>query len=155
MAVLFLSTFHNKLDKKGRVSVPASFRSALSGQSFQGIVGFPSPTLPAIEGFGMDRMERLSQQVDRLDLFSEDQQDWAASIFSEAQPLAFDSEGRINLPDTLREHARITETVVFVGRGPTFQIWEPEAFSLYQKEARERLREKKACSLGSLIGKEG
>ena len=131
--------------------VPASFRSALASQNFQGIIAFRSLTLQAIEGFGMDRMEKLSQQLDRLDLFSEDQQDWASSIFADAQQLAFDSDGRITLHETLREHAQIDSTVAFIGRGPTFQLWNPDHFKTYQEKARERLRERKHTSLGSII----
>ncbi len=66
---LFLSTFVNKIDKKGRISVPASFRQALAQQSFQGVVVFRSYKFPAIEGMGIERMERLSSSVDELDLF--------------------------------------------------------------------------------------
>lgn len=143
---LFLSTFRNKLDKKSRVSVPASFRTALAGQTFQGIVAFRSLALPAVEGFGMDRMEKLSQHIDRLDLFSDAQQDWAASIFADAQPLGFDNEGRITLPDYLCQHAQLTDEVVFVGRGPTFQIWNPQNFAHHQEEARKRLLAGRATS---------
>ena len=148
---IFLSTFCNKLDKKCRVSVPASFRATLASQSFQGIIAFRSLALQAIEGFGMDRMEKLSKQIDRLDLFSENQQDWASSIFSDAQQLSFDSDGRITLPEMLREHAQIEDVVAFVGRGPTFQLWNPTQFKDYQEQARERLRERKSPSLGALI----
>ncbi len=60
---LFISTFVNKVDKKGRVSVPAPFRAALAGQSFAGIVAYPSFVLSAIEACGIDRMEELSQGI--------------------------------------------------------------------------------------------
>jgi MraZ protein len=148
---LFLSTFCNKIDAKGRVSVPASFRAALAGQTFQGIVAFRSLTLAAVEGFGMDRMEKLSLHMDRLDLFSQDQDDWAASIFADAQHLAFDSEGRVTLTEELKVHARLGQNVAFVGRGPTFQLWNPDDFRIYQDEARLRLRERKGLGLGALV----
>lgn len=141
---LFLSTFINKLDKKGRVSVPASFRLALSGQSFQGIVAFRSYKLPTIEGMGMDRMQRLSDSVDQLDLFSDAQDDLTATIFADSQMLAFDGDGRVILSQLLLDHAQIKETVAFVGRGTTFQIWNPDAFEAHQREARKRVQEKQA-----------
>lgn len=141
---LFLSTFINKLDKKGRVSVPASFRLALSGQAFQGIVAFRSYKLPTIEGMGMDRMQRLSDSVDQLDLFSDAQDDLTATIFADSQMLAFDGDGRVILSQLLLDHAQIKETVAFVGRGTTFQIWNPEAFERHQQEARKRVQEKQA-----------
>src|SRR3990167_7048257 len=132
---LFLSTFINKLDKKGRVSVPASFRLALSKQSFQGIVTFRSFKLPAIEGMGIDRMQRLSESVDQLDLFSDTQNDLTASIFSDSQMLAFDGDGRVVLNQGLLDHAKIKDGVAFVGRGATFQIWDPSAFEMHQQDA--------------------
>ena len=137
---LFLSTFVNKLDKKGRVSVPASFRLALSQQSFQGVIAFRSFKLPAIEGMGSDRMQRLSETVDQLDLFSDSQDDLTASIFSDAQMLGFDGDGRVVLTQALINHANIQDHVAFVGRGATFQIWNPEAFESYQQEARRRIQ---------------
>jgi len=137
---LFLSTFLNKLDKKGRVSVPASFRQALGGQTFQGIVAFRSYKLPAIEGMGIDRMQRISESVDQLDLFSEAQDDLTATIFADAQMLALDGDGRVILPQLLLDHAKIKDSVAFVGRGATFQIWNPEAFENYQSDARSRVQ---------------
>lgn len=141
---LFLSTFINKLDKKGRVSVPASFRLALSGQAFQGIVAFRSYKLSAIEGMGIDRMQRLSDSVDQLDLFSDAQDDLTATIFADAHMLAFDGDGRIVLPQALLEHAKIQDSVAYVGHGATFQIWSPDAFEAHQHEARKRVQDKQA-----------
>jgi len=137
---LFLSTFVNKLDKKGRVSVPASFRQILGGQTFQGIVAFRSYKLPAIEGMGMDRMQRLSEGVDQLDVFSQAQDDLTAAIFADAQMLAFDGDGRVILPRLLLDHGKIEDAVAFVGRGPTFQIWNPIFFERHQNEARDRVQ---------------
>lgn len=140
---LFLSTFVNKLDKKGRVSVPASFRLALGKQNFQGIIAFRSFKLSAIEGMGIDRMQRLSESVDQLDLFSDSQDDLTASIFSDAQMLGFDGDGRVILTQALIDHAKIEDNVAFVGRGATFQIWNPEAFEEYQRDARQRIQKNK------------
>lgn len=136
---LFLSTFTNKVDRKGRVSVPASFRSALTGQNFNGIIAFRSFKLPALEACGIDRMEELSERIDALPEFSEER-DALASLLADAQPLAFDGEGRIVLPELLSQHAGIGETAAFVGLGRTFQIWEPQRFEAHQHEMRDRAR---------------
>jgi len=141
---LFLSTFIHKLDKKGRVSVPAAFRLALSRQAFQGLVAFRSYKLPAIEGMGIDRMQRMSDSVDQLDLFSEAQDDLTATIFADSQMLTFDGDGRIVLPQVLLDHAEIQDSVAYVGRGATFQIWNPDSFEAHQHEARNRVQEKQA-----------
>jgi MraZ protein len=136
---LFLSKFVNKVDRKGRVSVPATFRAALAGQSFNGIIAFRSFKLPALEASGIDRMEELSDRIDALPEFSEDR-DALSSILADAEQLAFDGEGRIVLPEALCQHAGITETAAFVGLGRTFQIWEPERHEKHQQEMRERAR---------------
>lgn len=129
--------------------MPGSFRSVLALQKVPGIIAFRSLTLPAIEGFGMDRMEYLSQQIEHFDPFSQDQEDWSASIFADAQHLCFDSEGRITLTDALKAHAELEESVAFVGRGPTFQLWNPQKFTTYQESARQRLRERKTRGGGT------
>lgn len=146
--VLFLSTFVNKVDKKGRVSVPASFRAALAGQSFAGIVAFPSFVYPAIDGSGIDRMEELSRSVDDFNPFSDEHDAFASALFAESHQLGWDGEGRVMLPEALMSHAGITDLAAFVGRGATFQIWQPDAARANQESARERARaERGALSL--------
>lgn len=140
---LFIGTFVNKIDKKGRVSVPATFRAALSGLSFQGIIAFRSYKVQALEACGIDRMELLSKSLDTLDVFSQDQDDLTAALFADSHQIPFDGEGRIMLPQEMLDFAKISEQAAFVGRGKTFQIWTPEDFKHYQNETRERLQQNK------------
>lgn len=145
--VLFLSTYTNKIDKKGRVSVPASFRQALygsciddaRGEASLGFVLFPSFKHKALEGCSLSRMEALSRSVDQFDQFSDTYDDMAAALFADAYQLAFDNEGRILLPQPLRDYADIKEAVAFVGRGASFQLWNPEAFATFQAAARRSI----------------
>jgi MraZ protein len=153
LVALFLSTFVNKVDRKGRVSVPATFRAALAGQTFNGIVAFRSFKLPTVEGSGIDRIEEMSARLDGLEQFSEEY-DNLASIFADAQQLPFDGEGRIVLPENLVEHAGIGETAAFVGLGRTFQIWEPEAFKRHQAEIRDRAK-RQGATLPAMRGAAG
>ncbi|HWK45999.1 MAG TPA: division/cell wall cluster transcriptional repressor MraZ [Stellaceae bacterium] len=136
---LFLSTIVNKVDRKGRVSVPAPFRSALAGQSFNGIVAFRSFKLDAIECRDMATMEEMAARLDTLEQFSEDY-DSLATLFADSQQLGFDGEGRIMLSQDLIAHAGIGESAAFVGLGSTFQIWEPVAFERHKQAQRERAR---------------
>jgi len=138
---LFLSTFVNKVDRKGRVSVPATFRAAVAGQSFAGIVVFPAINHPALEASGIERLEDMASRVEALPEFSDDR-DAISAIFADVQQLPFDSEGRIVLPLELCEHAGIVLEggAAFVGNGSTFQIWEPERFARHQQERRSRAR---------------
>ena len=140
MAV-FIGTFENKVDRKGRVSVPAQFRQALAGQSFQGIVAFRSYRAAAIEACGIDFMERLNDGMSSsMDLFSDAHDDLAATIFADSQQLPFDGDGRIILPALFGGHAGISERAAFVGMGPIFQIWEPAALEAHKEAARARAR---------------
>jgi MraZ protein len=139
---LFIDTFVNKIDRKGRISVPASYRAALAGQVFQGIVAFPSFKYPAIQCAGMDWMTALTENVGRVDLFSDEHDDLTATLFADAKQLAFDGEGRVMLPEILTAHAKIDEAAAFVGRGHTFEIWQPAALEAYKAEARRRALEK-------------
>jgi MraZ protein len=121
---LFLSTHVNKVDKKGRVSVPAQFRTAVLGQSFPGIVAFRSFSLAAIDASGIERMEKYSDEIDRLDEGSQRFQEVAAML-ADARQLAFDGEGRIVLPSDLASFANITDEAAFVGQGKHFYMCEP------------------------------
>jgi len=135
---LFLSTYVNKVDRKGRVSVPATFRSSLEGQKFHGIVVFPSFQHPALDGTGGDYMEELGERLETLEPFSQEYND-LSMLFAETHRLPFDSEGRVMLADELKEHANIDTEAMFVGRGSMFQIWEPSRFAEHRAETRARL----------------
>jgi len=139
---LFIDTFVNKIDSKGRVSVPATFRAALGSQSFPGIVALPMHTHPALRCAGIDWMEQLSHTVNRADFFSQEQDDLTSTIFGDTKQLPFDGEGRIMLPAALASHAGIDGIAAFVGRGPFFEIWEPKALETYKAEARQRALDK-------------
>lgn len=147
--MLFLSTFTNRIDKKGRISVPAPFRAALAAQEFQGIVAYASLINPCVEACGMNRIEKLSRQIETLDPFSEERDALAATIFGESMQLAFDSEGRVTLPPVLLTSARIKEEAVFVGKGDTFELWEPKLFADYAQRARKTAYDKRHHLRGS------
>ncbi len=139
---LFLSTAVNKIDKKGRVSVPSHFRNVVSALSFQGVILFPSHHHACLEGFGIDYIEEISNRLDTFDLFSNEQDDLATTIFGESVQLAFDTDGRILLPQELREHAGLTNEAAFVGMGQKFQIWTPEGFQARKSASRANVASK-------------
>ena len=135
---MFLSTYVNRLDKKGRVSVPASFRSYLSNLGYNGVICYPSFNNQSIEAWPQDRIEKISNSIDSLNPFEEKRGFFATSILSESINLQFDSEGRILLTPKLLKHAKIKSSIVFVGQGKTFQIWEPEIFEKFKVTARKK-----------------
>ena len=135
---MFLSTYENKLDKKGRVSVPASFRSYLSNTGYNGIVCFPSFNNQSIEAWPQDRIEKISNAIDTLNPFEDKKDYFATSILSESINLQFDSEGRILITPKLLKHAKIKNSMLFVGQGKTFQIWEPTISEKFKVNARKK-----------------
>ena len=135
---MFLSTYENKLDKKGRVSVPSSFRSYLSNLGYNGIICYPSFNHQSIEAWPQERIEKISSAIDTLNPFEDKRDFFATSILSESISLQFDSEGRISLTSKLLKHAKIKNSMVFVGQGKTFQIWEPSLFEKFKVNARKK-----------------
>ena len=135
---MFLSTYENKLDKKGRVSVPASYRSYLSNLGYNGVICYPSFNNQSIEAWPQDRVENISNTIDSLNPFEEKRDFFATSILSESTNLQFDSEGRISLTSKLLKHAKIKNSMIFVGQGKTFQIWEPTIFEKFKVNARKK-----------------
>ena len=134
---MFLSSYENKLDKKGRVSVPATFRSYLSSLGYNGFIAYPSFNHSSLEGCSQDRIEKLSDVIDNLNPFEEKRDYFATSILSESINLQFDSEGRVLFPEKLLEHAKIQKNILFVGLGKTFQIWEPKLFDKFKNFAKK------------------
>ncbi len=140
---LFLSTYTNKVDKKGRVSVPAPFRTALAEQISQGIVLFCSNQYSCLEGFDWAKMDEIGDRMDHYDLFSDDQDDLATTIFGESVQLFFDGEGRVTLPLDMMEASHIVDRATFVGLGRKFQIWQPEMFDHRKTQARGAVQDRK------------
>ena len=135
---MFLSTYENKIDKKGRVSVPASFRSHLSNLGYNGVICYPSFNNQSIEACSQDRIEKLSASIDSLSPFEEKRDYFATSVLSESMNLQFDGEGRVLIADKLLSHAKIKNSILFVGLGKTFQLWEPKSFEKFKIVARKK-----------------
>jgi len=148
---LFLSTFVHKVDKKGRVSLPSTFRQVLQTGAAEEFAVVRSFQKPALEGMMMDRMEQLTRVIDGIGVYSQEQQDLAAVLLADSKLVTLDSEGRIILSEELIVHAGITERAVFVGKGRTFEIWSPETYDGVLQQARQRLSQSNvSLSLGQL-----
>ena len=135
---MFLSSYENKLDKKGRVSVPSSFRAYLNSMGYNGFITYPSFNHAALDGCAQDRIEKLSESIDSLGPFEDKRDYFATSVLSESINLNFDSEGRVSIPDKLLNHAKIRSTVIFVGLGKVFQMWDPNLFEKFKLIAKKK-----------------
>ncbi len=133
---LFMDTITNKVDAKGRVSLPSDYRAIVKELSTE-IVCYRSLSAPCIEGCLEDTLDKLATEIENsTDFFSETQDNLTNLIFGDAKRFPFDSTGRIVLTEKLLQHAGITDTAVFVGKGRKFQIWNPENWA--KEEARIR-----------------
>lgn len=88
----------------------------------------------------MSRMEQMASATDKMGVFDSELDDLTAMLFADARQLAFDVTGRIVIPSDLLKHANITDSAVFVGRGNSFQIWNPDAFRAVQEKSLNNLK---------------
>ena len=135
---MFLSSYENKLDKKGRVSVPATFRSHLNSMGYNGFISYPSFNHSALEACSQDRIEKLSNTIDSLNPFEEKRDYFATAVLSESSNLVFDSEGRVQFSKKILNFAKIKTDILFVGLGKTFQVWDPKNFEKFKSFARKK-----------------
>jgi MraZ protein len=140
---LFLSTFTNKVDSKGRVSVPAQFRVSLVNENYSTMVVYESFINQCIEGCDIERIKKISESIDNLEPFSEERDAFATAVLGGSVQLSIDGDGRVILPENLLKTAKIKDNAVFVGKGSTFEIWEPKSFDIYLEKAKAEAKLKR------------
>ena len=138
---LFQGHALNAVDAKGRVSIPAPFRAVLAVDGFDGLYCCPTLDRNAVDAGGNRLRERIKASLANFEPFSEDHELLSTTLIGESEILKVDQDGRVILSDAIRAHAGIGERVTFVGQGYKFQIWEPDRFEAYRKEAQDRLRD--------------
>ncbi|MBZ8131651.1 division/cell wall cluster transcriptional repressor MraZ [Afifella sp. IM 167] len=143
----FVATYINRLDAKGRVSVPAAFRAVLAREGQEGLYCYPALDLPAIDAGGVRLQEAIADQLSDFETFSEDYETLSTAFYADSRVLKIDQDGRVMLPEEFREVTGIGDAALFAGQGLKFQIWEESRFRERQKAAREHLRSLKG-SLG-------
>ena len=142
---LFVGRYVNRIDRKGRVSVPKPFRDALGSQSFSGLYVYPLFKFNAFEACDENFMERLSDSLEDLPMFSDEQDDLSV-ILESAHRLPLDPEGRVALPKDVLKTTGISGQALFVGRGRRFQIWEPKTYEANRGKANDLCDE--GCAFG-------
>jgi MraZ protein len=135
----FLSSALNRVDAKGRVSVPAHFRSVVQRRGYSELYAIRQIDVPALDVGGLDLLDRYEQRIALEDPFLQAADDMSFFVHGDGAFLKFDQDGRITVTEFMREHTGITTDVAFVGRGSFFQIWEPERLRAYGAEVRARL----------------
>jgi MraZ protein len=146
----FVSHFTLRLDAKGRVSIPASFRAVLVRDGFEGLYCYPTLDRPALDAGGNALLGEIETLIARYSPYSEQREQFSTALFGTSEVLKIDGEGRIGLTESLKAHAGISDEATFAGLGHKFQIWEPGRFRAELAEATERIRALKR-QLGSRV----
>ena len=136
---MFLSTSHNKIDLKSRVSIPASFRLFLEKNNEQ-LILFKSLQLKCIEGTTYSRMQMYINAIDELDALS-DEALLLRMMMADSFEMKFDASGRVVIPETLMKHSELTNKAVFMGIGGSFYIWSPAEYESQYKKSQKILKE--------------
>jgi MraZ protein len=136
----FVSHCTLRLDAKGRVSIPASFRAVLMRDGFDGLYCYPSFDRPALDAGGNALLAEIEALIARYPPYSEEREQFSAALYSTSEILKMDGEGRVVLAESLKAHAEIADAVTFAGLGHKFQIWEPGRFRAELAEATEKVR---------------
>ena len=142
----FLSNATNRIDAKGRVSVPSAFRSVLSQRDIRELYCFQDFLFPAISVGGLDLLDRFERQIASEDVFSPQANQMSLLIHGGGVFMKLDAEGRLMVTDFIRDFTGIATEVTFVGRADHFQLWQPQAFQEMQAAAREERRQRGARS---------
>jgi MraZ protein len=137
----FVSNFINRLDSKGRVSIPASFRAVLARDGFEGLYVHPALEAPALDAGGNRLLNEIDAFLSTLPPYSDERDQLATALLGTSEILKVDPEGRVVLTESVKAHAGIGEAVAFVGLGHKFQLWEPDRFRAHLEEARAKMRD--------------
>ena len=135
----FLSNAVNRIDAKGRVSVPAHFRTVVQQRGYSELYAIRQLDVPALDVGGLDLLDRYEERMKVEDPFLQTADDMSFFVHGDGAFLKLDQDGRITVTDFIREHTGISSEVAFVGRGNFFQIWEPGKLNAYGAEVRARL----------------
>lgn len=144
---MFLSRFTNTLDAKGRVSVPADFRTAVAldsishNDAFDGIIVWPSIDGKWLEGGGTALLRSHQALLNTLKPHDLARIAFERAVFGESHRLSFDASGRVSLPKELAEFAGLDKLATFVGMGQRFEIWNPASYDAKLKLVRKMAKE--------------
>ncbi len=142
----FLSNVTSRIDAKGRVSVPAAFRTVLASRGISELYCIQDFVFPAISIGGPDLLDRFERQIAAEDPFSLQANQMSLLIHGGGVFMKLDAEGRLMVTDFIRDFTGIATEVTFVGRADHFQLWQPQAFQEMQAAAREERRQRGARS---------
>ncbi len=132
---MFVGTFEHALDDKGRLVLPSAFRSYLSGRAFvtklDGCLGVWAP----------DEFEQVARLLHDKQREGEVDQMAVRSFFADAHETRVDGQGRISIPDKLRESAGLDRDVVVNGRFERIEVWDVDRWAALSAKADDSVAE--------------
>lgn len=137
MVKYFTGNYTHRVDAKGRVSLPATYRKVLEAYGSDHVVIIPQCDRPeAHAGLSQRGYEKLIEQFEAADLSPEDEEEESVRLIASARHLPVDDVGRVVLPRELREMIGVEDEVTFVGRASSFEIWKPETWARHHDSVR-------------------
>lgn len=126
---MLLGEYNHSLDAKGRVSVPSKLRLDL-GESFIVTKGLDN----CLFAYSKDEWATFESKLKSLPLTNTNARNFVRFFFSGATECEIDKQGRINIPQNLRDYAAVTKDVTIVGVGTRVEIWDREKWNKYNSE---------------------
>lgn len=120
----FLGSYQHQLDEKGRVSLPASFRREAADQRFVLVQPYPPALALYPEGGWVQVEARLSELMGK----DAEARVYVLSIMANAVEVVVDAQGRILIPQRLKEAAGLDGQVLLVGAIDKVELWNPDRF---------------------------
>ncbi|WP_372573745.1 division/cell wall cluster transcriptional repressor MraZ [Ruegeria jejuensis] len=138
MARMFRGESHHKVDSKGRVSIPASFRRVLeagdpnwqSGSNPELVIVYGDHRRNFLECYTMEAIEEVDAKIALLSRGSMERKLLQRLFHGQSFPTTVDETGRLVLPAKLRKKIDLKDEAFFFSTGDTFQIWKPETYDV-------------------------
>lgn len=129
----FIGQFHYSVDHKGRLSLPAKMRRVFRGRKGGGRFFITKGLDGCLFVFPASEWEHIEGRLRQLHRFENRARFFVRSIMSNASEARLDAQGRISIPQTLRETAHIKSEVLIIGALDRIELWDPETFRSYNE----------------------
>lgn len=133
---MFIGQYNNKMDAKGRVSMPIKFREEL-GNKFIITRGLDS----CLFGYSLQEWKKIESKIKSLPVTKKSARAFQRFFFSGASEVEIDKQGRINIPQALIEHAYLEKECVINGVSNRIEIWDKEKWNIQLEESKETFEE--------------
>ena len=133
---MFMGEYQHNIDVKGRMIVPAKFREGL-GESFVLTRGLDK----CLFAYPMGEWKILEEKLKKLPLTKRDARSFTRFFFSGAVECEVDKQGRINIPQTLRNYSKLEKECVVIGVSSRIEVWSKEIWEDYFTESEESFAE--------------